>query len=182
MQLYLIRHPKPEIVAGICYGQSDIDVSELNCQLVYEQVQTVLPAEVRIFSSPLQRCSKLSHLLHSTPILDARLMEMHFGKWELQNWDVIERSEIDDWAEDVVGYAPGGGETVTAMAARVIDFLHDLAEKSLHDAAIVAHAGSLGLIMAYEAGMHAHELAQRVARGKKSIQFGECILHKIKLC
>lgn len=182
MQLYLIRHPKPEIATGICYGQSDIDVSDLNCQLVFEQVQTVLPAEVRMFSSSLQRCSKLAQLLHPTPTLDPRLMEMHFGKWEMQSWDAIQRSEIDAWAADVVGYAPGDGETVVTMAARVIDFLHDLAEKNLHDAVIVAHAGSLGLIMAYEAGMPAGELAIRVAREKKSIQFGECILHQIKLC
>ncbi len=182
MQLYLIRHPKPEIATGICYGQSDIDVSDLNCWLVYEQVQAALPAKVMMFSSPLQRCAKLAQLLHPIPNHDARLMEMHFGKWEMQNWDAIQRSEIDAWAADVVGYAPGGGETVTAMAARVIDFLHDLAKKNLHDVAIVAHAGSLDLIMAYKVGMQANELAQRVAREKKSIQFGECILHQIKLC
>jgi alpha-ribazole phosphatase len=181
MQLYLIRHPQPEIAPGICYGQADIDVGEVNCQSVFEQLQTVLPNEIAIFSSTLQRCTKLAQLLHPAPILDARLMEMHFGQWEMQSWDVIDRSEIDAWAEDVVGYAPGGGETVIAMAARVVKFLHDLAKRNLHDAAIVAHAGSLSLIMAYEAGMHANELAQRVAREKKAIQFGECISHQIKL-
>lgn len=182
MQLYLIRHPKPEIASGICYGQSDIDVSELNCQLVFEQVQTALPADIRIFCSPLQRCAKLAHLLHPAPTLDPRLMEMHFGKWEMQSWDGIQRAEIDAWAADVVGYAPGDGETVVDLAARVIDFLRDLAEKNLQVAAIVAHAGSLRLIMAYEAGMEVHELAQRVAREKRTIQFGECITHQIELC
>ncbi|MES2048564.1 MAG: histidine phosphatase family protein [Pseudomonadota bacterium] len=182
MQLYLIRHPKPEIATGTCYGQADIAVNDVHCQSVFEQLQASLPADIAIFSSPLQRCKKLALLLNPESILDSRLMEMHFGKWEMQSWDVIPRSEIDAWAEDVLRYAPGGGETVIAMAARVIDFLHDLAEKKLPEAALVAHAGSLGLIVAYEAGMLASELAQRVAREKKPIQFGECILHQIKLC
>lgn len=182
MQLYLIRHPTPEIATGICYGQSDIAVSDVNCQFVLAQLQAALPAGIVTFSSPLQRCSKLAQLLNPSAILDARLMEMHFGKWEMQNWDVIARSEIDAWAADITGYAPESGETVIAMAARVIDFLHDLAEKNLHNAAIVAHAGSLRMMMAYEFGMTAHELAQRVAAEKKSIQFGECIVHQIKLC
>ena len=182
MQLYLIRHPKPEIATGICYGQSDIDVSDLNCQLVFEQLKTALPADVRIFSSPLQRCAKLAQLLHRAPILDARLMEMHFGKWEMQSWDVIERKEIDAWAADVIAYQPEGGETVIDVAARVIDFLGDLSHKSLNDAAIVAHAGSIRMILAYQLGMQASDLAEEVAREKKSIQFGECIAHQIKLC
>jgi alpha-ribazole phosphatase len=182
MQLFLIRHPQPEIATGICYGQTDIAVSDANQQSVFAQLRMTLPADIAIFSSPLQRCAKLAQLLHPLPILDARLMEMHFGHWEMQSWDVIERSEIDAWAADVVAYAPGGGETVVAMAARVIDFLQNLAGKNLHDAAIVAHAGSLGLIMAYEAGMQANELAQRVAREKRPMQFGECLLHQIKLC
>lgn len=182
MQLYLIRHPQPEIAAGICYGQADLDVSDVHCQSVFAQLQTTLPADITIFSSPLQRCKKLAELLHPLPILDARLMEMHFGKWEMHSWDLIARNEIDAWAADVVGYAPGGGETVIAMAARVIDFLHELAGKNLYEAAIVAHAGSIRLILAYEAGMRVSDLAERVAREKKSIQFGECILHQIKLC
>ena len=181
MHLYLIRHPKPEIATGICYGQSDIDVSDLNCQLVFEQLKTALPTDISMFSSPLQRCTKLAQLLHRVPTLDARLMEMHFGKWEMQSWDVIERKEIDAWAADVVGYLPEGGETVIDMAARVINFLRDLSQKNLNDAAIVAHAGSIRMILAYQAGMQASDLAKEVASEKKSIQFGECIVHQIDL-
>ena len=182
MRFYLIRHPQPEIAVGICYGQTDLDVSEMHCQSVFERLHATLPDGIATFSSPLQRCAKLAQLLTPISILDARLMEMDFGKWEMQHWDLIPRGEIDSWAANVIGYAPGGGETVVAMAARVIDFLHDLAEKNLRDAAIVAHAGSLGLIMAYEAGMQANELAQRVAREKTRIQFGECLVHQINLC
>lgn len=154
----------------------------MNCQSVFEQLQTNLPVGIATFSSPLQRCAKLARLLQPMPIFDARLMEMHFGKWEMQSWDLIERNEIDAWAADVVGYAPEGGETVINMAARVIEFLQDLAEKKLEDVAIVAHAGSLRLALAYVPGMQALDLAERVVKEKRAIQFGECIVHQIKLC
>ncbi|MDO8701352.1 MAG: histidine phosphatase family protein [Undibacterium sp.] len=182
MQLYLIRHPLPEIAPGICYGQSDIAANDSHCRFVLPQLQSALPAGIPVFSSPLQRCARIASLLHPAPVLDARLMEMHFGKWEMQSWDAIDRAEIDAWAADVVGYAPGGGESVIAMAARVIHFLEDLTDNMSADVAIVAHAGSMRLMLAYEAGMQAGDLAARVAREKKHLQFGECIKLQIKLC
>jgi alpha-ribazole phosphatase len=182
MQLYLIRHPQPDIAPGICYGQSDIAVNDQHCQSVLLQLRSALPADIPLFSSPLRRCATLANLLHPAPKFDARLMEMHFGQWEMQNWNAIERTEIDAWAADVVGYAPGGGETVIEMAARIIHFLSDLSEKGQGDAAIVAHAGSMRLILAYQLGMQAGDLADQVVKAKKNIQFGECIKLQIKLC
>lgn len=175
MQLYLIRHPQPDIAAGICYGQADIAANEIHCRTVLQQLQSTLPAGIPVFSSPLQRCARLAGLLHPSPTIDARLMEMHFGQWEMQSWDLIPRAEIDAWAADVAAYAPGGGESVTAMAARVIDFLHDLAGNSQAAAAVVAHAGSMRLMLAYQPGMLPADLAERVAREKMQIQFGECV-------
>ena len=182
MQLYLIRHPQPEIAPGICYGQSDIAVSDAQCQFVLRQLHNALPFDMPLFSSPLQRCATLANMLHPAPTFDARLMEMHFGKWEMQPWDAIARTEIDAWAADVAGYAPGGGETVIGMAVRVIQFLSDLVEKGQSDAAIVAHAGSMRLMLAYQLGMQPGDLAEKVVKEKKSIQFGECIQLPIKLC
>lgn len=183
MQLYLIRHPKPEIASGICYGQSDIAANETHCLSVLHRLQSELPAGIPVFSSPLQRCAMLARQLHAAPKFDARLMEMHFGQWEMQTWDAIQRTEIDAWAADVAAYAPGGGETVIVMATRVIHFLDDFLDDFLggrqKDAAIVAHAGSMRLILAYESGMRPTELAERVIKENKKIQFGECIKWQI---
>jgi alpha-ribazole phosphatase len=182
MQFYLIRHPQPLIASGVCYGQSDLDVSEQECQSVLRQLDGRLPSGITVFFSPLRRCAKLAQLLHESPIADARLMEMYFGRWEMQSWDAIARPEIDAWAADVPAYAPGGGESVVTMAARIIDFLADLAKKNLHEAAIVAHAGSIRLMLAYQPGMQASDLAQFVVEESRSVQFGECIKHQINLC
>lgn len=182
MLLHLMRHPRPEIASGICYGQSDIAADHLHCRQVAQNLLTQLPAGLAIISSPLQRCRALANLLHPAAQLDARLMEMHFGAWEMQSWNDIARTEIDAWAADVAGYAPGSGESVTVMAARVISFLRDLGMRSETELGIVAHAGSIRLIFAYQTGMTPLELALAVASNRHEIGFGECICLHTELC
>jgi alpha-ribazole phosphatase len=175
MLLYLMRHPRPEIASGICYGQSDIAANHLHCLQVAQDLLVQLPAGLAIISSPMQRCQALANLLRPAAELDARLMEMHFGAWEMQSWNDIARAEIDAWAADVAGYAPGNGESVTVMATRVISFLRDLSLRSETELGIVAHAGTMRLMLAYQIGMTAQELAQAVALRRHDIGFGECI-------
>lgn len=175
MLLHLMRHPRPEIASGVCYGQSDIVANHLHCRQVAQDLLTQLPVGLVIISSPLQRCRALANLLHPAAQFDVRLMEMHFGEWEMRSWDKIARFEIDAWAVDVAGYAPGNGESVTVMATRVISFLRDLSLRSEAELGIVAHAGTMRLMLAYQAGMTAQELAQAVALRRHDIGFGECI-------
>ncbi|MCU6433016.1 alpha-ribazole phosphatase family protein [Undibacterium sp. Jales W-56] len=181
MQLYLIRHPKPDIASGICYGQSDVASSEMQCQLVLPSLRAILPASAKIYSSPLQRCTLLAaHLASDLQVpaeCDARLMEMNFGRWELQHWDRIPRAEIDAWANDVSAYRPGGAENLIDMASRLIDFLQEIfrlwqAEKK--DVIVVSHAGSMRLMLAYQAGISPEALARRVVADRQAIDFGEC--------
>ena len=91
MKLTLVRHTSLQIAEGICYGQSDIDVSinfaselsQLKQKLIHEQIDAV-------YASPLQRCSKLAYALGFDGIThDERLKELHFGDWEMQSWNDI---------------------------------------------------------------------------------------------
>ncbi|MFZ6676037.1 alpha-ribazole phosphatase family protein [Undibacterium sp. Xuan67W] len=188
MQLYLIRHPRPEIAQGICYGQSDVPSSEAQCQLVLPSLlpalRSMLPADhiaqTAIYSSPLQRCRLLAaHLAAGLQVqtqFDPRLMEMNFGRWELQSWDQIPRVEIDAWAADVSGYRPGGAENVLDMAARIIEFLEELVTQGdkKKNVMIVSHAGSMRLMLAYQAGISPEAMAHKVIADHQVIDFGEC--------
>lgn len=151
--LYLIRHPRPAIASGICYGQMDVPVSTSELNLA---VSTLTPslAELRpcrIFSSPLQRCLKLAEALSEhhqwiEPIVDHRLKEIHFGGWEGQCWDHIPRAEIDAWAADVEGYTPPGGESVRALKARVQNWLVDVANVP-DPVVVITHAGVIRALL-----------------------------------
>jgi alpha-ribazole phosphatase len=151
VELILIRHPVPDIAAGICYGSSDLpaepEALALGHASLAAELAPALAAGARLYSSPLRRCTALAALLGEFTS-DVRLAEMDFGAWELRPWSDIPRQEVDAWAANLLDYRPGGGETVREVARRVQAFLDALD----HDAVIVCHAGIMRLMSALAAG------------------------------
>jgi alpha-ribazole phosphatase len=144
MRLHLIRHPKPLIEPGICYGQLDILAKIENSDLV--RLRAELLPDLPVWSSPLLRCRHLAEQLHPQPVIDARLAELNFGDWEGLPWDDIPRYELDAWAADVVGYVPPGGESPRALQRRALDFVMSL---TVPEAVIVTHAGVIRCLLAH---------------------------------
>ena len=120
MQLHLIRHPRPAVEPGICYGQTDIGLAECPAA-VAERLRPLLPESFALHASPLARARLLAEAL-GTPRLDARLKEIDFGDWEGRSFTAI-GSAIDDWAADPLGFRAPGGESPNEMAARVLQWL-----------------------------------------------------------
>ena len=143
----MIRHPRPAVAAGTCYGASDLDLAGdvADCAA---RLRATLPANVPLYSSPLRRCRALAEALHDAPNYDARLREMDFGAWELRAWNEIARAEIDAWAAAPMSYVPPGGESVGAMQARVVSFLEERGRRNGEDFAVVTHAGVMRLFAA----------------------------------
>ena len=145
MQVFLIRHPKPVIEAGICYGRLDVDAHAPHA--VADEIRPLLRRDVPVYSSPLRRARQLAEALHPSPIIDERLCEIDFGDWEGRAWDAIERDALDAWAADVTGFVPPGGESVAQLQERVIDFATSLAAQPA--VALVAHAGVLRALVGH---------------------------------
>lgn len=175
MRLFLIRHPKPDIDTGICYGRSDLGLAEDAVERA-DALRGLLPVDAPLFTSPLRRCLELARALHAEPIIDARLMEMHFGDWEMRRWAEIPRHEIDAWAADPVGYTPPGGESPLAMRARVAPLLRELPEIAV----VVAHGGVLRACVAELVGAdNWHEL--HFDYGSVSlIEHGKLVWHNVR--
>jgi alpha-ribazole phosphatase len=144
MILHLIRHPKPLIDPGICYGR--LDIAAEAPEVLAGGLRTILPPGLPVWSSPLRRCAELARCLHAAAQVDARLAEMDFGAWEGRTWDDIPRPELDAWAADVAGYAPPGGESPLALQRRVLAFVDELA---VPEAVIVTHAGVIRVLLAH---------------------------------
>ena len=149
--LYLIRHTKPNIASGICYGQLDIDVAG-SFETEANDILRCLPKLELVIASPLLRTKRLGEFLALEQQCelrsDARLMEKHFGAWEGKYWDDIPRQEIDAWAENVMSYAPPGGESAQQLMQRVQEFMRDLAQLPQQNIALVAHGGSIRALLA----------------------------------
>ena len=172
MRLLLVRHPRPDVDPGLCYGSSDIAASAEETL----RVRSLLPTGLPTWSSPLQRCAGLAHALNPPQLhFDARLAEMDFGAWELRSWDAIPRSEVDAWAADLLHYRPGGGESVLDVARRVAAFRADLHQQGEAEALVVCHAGTIRLLRALHTGQPLEAAALEAARTPHRIGYGEML-------
>jgi alpha-ribazole phosphatase len=180
MRLYLVRHGRPDVAPGICYGSTDLAVSPQEHARVAAALAPLLPEQAPVFSSPLRRCSELASQLAASLRSgsvnhDARLAEIHFGDWEMRAWNDIPRAQIDSWAGDVAAYHPGGGECVLQVAQRVRSFHHELQSQNRESAVVVCHGGTIRLLC--ECHQHATpmEMAVNAAR-TRAIGYGELIV------
>ncbi len=150
MEIYLVRHTTPNIEKGICYGQSDIgitdsfqsEVKEIHQQIPIEQISTV-------YSSPLQRCKLLAKTFNKDIIFDNRLKELNFGDWELQTWDSIHSKALDPWMNDFVNIQVPNGESYILLQQRILDFYTSLDHSSEEKIIIVTHAGPIRALLSH---------------------------------
>jgi alpha-ribazole phosphatase len=160
VRLWLVRHPRPAVPVGWCYGATDVPIDDAHLAELVAALPARLPRGAPVFSSPLSRCLRLADGLcgagFGPPVVDARLREMDFGEWEGRTWSDVPRAQIDAWRDDLVRYVPPGGEPLEALARRATAFVDALAHP---DAIVVTHAGVIQTLL-------------RVLRGLPLSEFG----------
>lgn len=146
-RLWLVRHARPLVESGVCYGASDLDADPQDTHRAALELAAVLPAGARLFMSGLKRAQQLAHAVHAlrpdlaAPVCDVRLNEMDFGRFELARWDEIDKAEFDAWTADFHSYRFGGRESVAEMLARVSSALGATLQAVDADHVWVTHAG-----------------------------------------
>ncbi|OJU37136.1 MAG: alpha-ribazole phosphatase [Bacteroidales bacterium 45-6] len=155
MKLTLVRHTSVDCKPNVCYGQTDVDVAHSFPQEA-EKVRLQLEGTAfdAVFSSPLQRCSKLAaYCGYPQAINDKRLMELNFGDWEGIPWNEINDPNLDRWYLDWINTPTTNGESFAEQVERVKNFLgglkattHDQVLAFTHAGVIRATAVALGLI------------------------------------
>ncbi|MFN0162501.1 MAG: histidine phosphatase family protein [Burkholderiales bacterium] len=156
MEVFLIRHTRPAVVEGTCYGRTDVPLDEHDFAARVPHIAAQLPRGMAFYSSPATRCARLAgHLVDATcgalAGVDERLRELDFGSWEGRLWSELPSEETRRWRSDIVHGAPPGGENLMALWARVTEFyqatLDDAHNKGTERIAIVGHAGSLKMLV-----------------------------------
>ena len=175
MNLYLVRHPQPDVAPGLCYGASDVPVREAEHERVHAALAARgLPRDLPVYASPLQRCALLAERLAPGRVTyDARLAEMDFGAWELRAWSDIPRADVDAWTADLLHYRPGGAENVLDVARRVHAFRIEL---RMPHALVVCHAGTIRLLMALHGGAPLEQAALQAAQTPHRIGYGDVVV------
>lgn len=154
MEIYLIRHPPPRDIDGLCYGRLDVAVEQQAMVSIAESVLAQIPsrtlASARVYCSPSLRCLGLArHLaLPRRPIEAEDLLEMNFGHWEGRAWDALPREQIDAWANDTWNFRPGGGESAEMVAVRWLRWLNQVRQINIGTVVAVTHAGVIRVALA----------------------------------
>ncbi|MBM6549606.1 histidine phosphatase family protein [Marinomonas ostreistagni] len=151
MKLVIIRHPKPEVPKGLCYGQSDVPLIEnwqADAKAIAQFMDKCYPEHnFAWYHSPLTRTQLLAYALapQSTPV-DA-LKEVDFGRWENCLWSDIPKADIDAWRDDLMQAAPYEGESLAVLQARVLAWFEPLIEAD-KDVVLVTHSGVIKVLVA----------------------------------
>ncbi|MGT2506028.1 alpha-ribazole phosphatase [Cupriavidus basilensis] len=158
MDLVLIRHARPEVAQGVCYGALDLPLAQPVAPAparMLSALDGLVPQ--RIVSSTMVRARATAALLAQDLGLpletDARLRELDFGTWEGHAWDAVPRAEVDAWAADLLHARPHGGETVAEAMARVAAWADALPAGAPDRLWVVAHAGPMRMLAAHWLGV-----------------------------
>ena len=154
MRIALIRHLRPDIAVGTCYGRLDIAVApDADATATLAELAEFRPT--RLHSSPARRCHALAALIapavECAAVFDDALLELDFGAWEGKLWDEVPIDALDLWADNPLAFSAPGGETGASLVARTQAFAQSLLAAG-QDAVVVSHGGPLKIIRAVLCG------------------------------
>ena len=147
MKLFFLRHTSLNVEIDVFYGQTDLDVSdrfEEEVKLIQKKIKNfnIDTNSIKVYSSPLKRCIKLTNKLTENYIVDERIKEMNLGDWEMKKMSTISKKEKLDWENNLLSFKIPNGESNNEFLKRLKSFLEDLL-KFNEDALIICHAGSI---------------------------------------
>ena len=147
MKLFFLRHTSLNVEIDVFYGQTDLDVSdrfEEEVKLIKKKIKNfnIDTNYIKVYSSPLKRCIKLTNKLTKNYIVDERIKEMNLGDWEMKKMSSISKKEKLDWENNLLSFKIPNGESNNDFLKRLKSFLDDIF-KFNEDALIVCHAGSI---------------------------------------
>ncbi|MCE2571576.1 alpha-ribazole phosphatase [Motilimonas eburnea] len=155
LECYLVRHTKPEVASGICYGRLDLDVGEGFVQ-ASDAIATYLQQQncQQIITSPAKRCFRLAQQIAAQGELtfspDPAWLEFNFGDWEGKSWQQIGQEQVEAWQRDLLHFSMPNGESLAQFDLRVVKAWQQLVAHRLNQRiALVTHAGVIRSIVAH---------------------------------
>jgi alpha-ribazole phosphatase len=168
------RHPRPRGHEGRCIGQTDLGVDPRKARRLARRIRRLAGREgwpPVVCTSPLKRCRELGRCLKRwgwRHVVDARLLEMHFGTWEGKPWLEIPHAEVDAWVTDFAHHAPGGGECLVDVLTRARAWA-----PPVPGAVLVAHAG--WMLARQWVSAHPNGDLPQASQWPKPPTYGQCL-------
>lgn len=153
-EILLIRHSSVAHPRGFCYGNLDVDVSK-NFEKEAAELKLKLTDYTpdKVYSSPLQRCTKLSEILFSEFSTDDRLKELNYGLWEGLTWEEINVPENSNWIFHHPSTVIENGESFELQQKRVVECFNEMTNISYKKIALVVHGGVIRSLISHVLGI-----------------------------
>lgn len=149
MKITFVRHTSVDVKPGVCYGRTDVAVSEtfeseaiaVKDKLSRLEKENATGFDI-VYKSPLTRCRLLADFCgYTDAIPDERLLELNFGDWEMRKYDDIRDPKLQEWFDDWLNVAPPGGESFSDQTNRVKSFIADMKKSGKESVLVFCHAG-----------------------------------------
>ncbi len=155
MRIWLTRH-----------GQTNLNKAKLMQGLTDEPLNETGIAQARaarkkidgmtfdaVYASPLDRAihtaSVIGNVDRKDVIIDPRIIETDFGKYELSKYYLMGPAMTLFWALPEVLPAPKTVETIPSMVKRSSEFLKELEQKGYEDVLVACHGGIIRALCGY---------------------------------
>ena len=80
---------------------------------------------IKVYSSPLKRCIKLTNRLTENYIIDERIKEMNLGDWEMKKMGDIPKNMLEEWENNLLAFKIPNGESNSQFLKRLNNFLEN---------------------------------------------------------
>ena len=149
-EITVIRHTSVAHPRGFCYGNLDVEVSN-NFDNESQELKAKLSKynPDKVYSSPLQRCTKLAGVLFNQFTSEDRIKELHYGDWEGRTWEEINVPENSNWIFYYPNQVLKNGESFEIQKARVVEFFTEIAQSNDEKIAIIAHGGVIRSLLSH---------------------------------
>ncbi len=168
--LTLIRHAQTEWnEEGRLQGRTDVQLSERGRSILADWKRPPGSGQMLWFSSPLSRALETARAMCSEPIIEPRLIEVDWGRWEGKTLAEIGRSQSCNQQKAELGYldfhAPGG-ESPSEVHRRIQSWLREVAGLR-RSVVAVTHKGIIEAVLTLAVGHSAKPV--KIARNCRHV-------------
>lgn len=155
MEIWLVRHGQTKLnKKKLMQGLTDEPLSETGIRQAQEARNRI--GEVSfdaVYASPLDRAIQTGSIVGNVPrdqvMIDRRIIETDFGKYELRPYASMGIAMSLYWALPEVFPAPKTVETIASMVKRSRSFLKELEKKDYRRVLVASHGGILRALNGY---------------------------------
>ncbi len=155
MKIYVTRHGQTDYnKKRMMQGRSDIPLNDVGIAQAKARRESIGDIKFdAVYASPLIRAIKTAEIIGNVDreeiIVDDRIIEANFGKYELMGYFETGLPMIAYWSLPEIFPAPKGVETIKEMRDRTSSFLKELEQKDYENVLVACHGGIIRPIRGY---------------------------------